>query len=227
MVVRILRSLASLLAAMVLPIIMNPASAADDPSPAASPPAPVRILAFGDSLVAGYGLPADEAFPVQLEKALTGAGYHVAITDAGVSGDTTADGRARLDWSLADPFDYAIVELGANDALRGLDPGEAYANLDFILNALTAKHIKVLLAGMYAPRNLGRDYAEQFDAIYPRLIAAHPDVVLYPFFLDGVALHPELMQGDGLHPNAAGVAAIVRTILPAMERLLGLGAKAS
>ena len=212
---------------MVLPIIMSSAFAADDPSPAASPPGPVRILAFGDSLTAGYGLAADEAFPVQLEKALAAVGYHVAITNAGVSGDTTADGRARLDWSLADPFDYAIVELGANDALRGLDPGEAYANLDFILNALTAKHIKVLLAGMYAPRNLGRDYAEQFDAIYPRLIAAHPEAALYPFFLEGVALHPELMQGDGLHPNAAGVAAIVKAILPAMERLLGPPAKTS
>ena len=183
---------------------------------------PIRILAFGDSLTAGYGLQeATEAFPVQLQQALTQAGYSVAITNAGVSGDTTADGRARLDWSLADPFDYAIVELGANDALRGLDPEQAYANLDFILTALAGKHIKVLMAGMIAPRNLGRDYADQFGGIYKRLIAAHPDVELYPFFLEAVINHPEMAQADGLHPTKDGVAAIVKAILPAVEKRIG------
>jgi acyl-CoA thioesterase I len=217
------RLLALLIPTMLLSILTSSAIA----ETAAASSGPVRILAFGDSLTSGYGLPAEDAFPAQLEKALTAAGYTVAITNAGVSGDTTADGRARIDWALADPYDYAIVELGANDALRGLDPEQAYANLDFILNALVAKHVKVLLAGMYAPRNLGRDYTQQFDAIYPRLVAAHPDVALYPFFLDGVALHPELIQGDGLHPNAEGVGVIVKAILPSVERLLGPPAKAS
>ncbi len=210
--------------ALLIPAILLSAMT---PVLAAQASGPLRILAFGDSLTAGYGLPADDAFPVQLARALEAAGYDVAITNAGVSGDTTADGRARIDWALADPFDYAIVELGANDTLRGLDPEQAYANLDFILDALAAKHVKVLLAGMYAPRNLGRDYTQQFDAIYPRLIAAHPDVALYPFFLDGVALHPELIQGDGLHPNREGVAVIVKAILPAVEKLLGPAGKSS
>jgi len=204
----------------ILLVVMCVAAAAETSS-AASAADPARILAFGDSLTAGYGLAADDAFPVQLEAALTAAGYKVAITNAGVSGDTTADGRARIGWSLSAPFDDAIVELGANDALRGLDPEQAYANLDAILTALEAKHIKVLVAGMYAPLNFGRDYAKEFDGIYPRLAAAHPGILLYPFFLDGVALHPELIQGDGLHPNAAGVAVIVKAILPAVEKLLG------
>lgn len=182
---------------------------------------PIRILAFGDSLTAGYGLPAGDAFPIQLEAALKAAGYDVAVTNAGVSGDTTADGRARLAWTLGAPFDYAIVELGANDALRGLDPGQAYANLDFILTALAEKRVKVLLAGMIAPRNMGRDYVDQFDGLYARLIAAHPDVELYPFFLDAVIKHPEMAQADGLHPTKEGVAAIVKAILPAVEKRIG------
>ena len=201
----------AVLAASAVLSIVSPAMAAE----------PTRILAFGDSLTAGYGLAEADAFPVQLEHALSEAGYRVTIVNAGVSGDTTADGRARLAWTLADPYDYAILELGANDALRGLDPGQAFQNLDFILNGLAEKKIKVLLAGMYAPRNLGADYAKEFDAIYPRLVAAHPGTLLYPFFLEGVALHPELIQGDGLHPNAAGVAVIVKAILPAVETLLG------
>ena len=206
---------AAILAASVFLSFVSPAMAAD----------PVRILAFGDSLTAGYGLAEADAFPVQLEHALTAAGYRVAIVNGGVSGDTTADGRARLAWTLADPYDFAILELGANDALRGLDPEQAYQNLDFILNGLAEKKIKILLAGMYAPRNLGADYAKEFDAIYPRLVAAHPGTPLYPFFLDGVALHPELIQGDGLHPNAAGVAVIVKAILPTVEQLLGPAGK--
>jgi len=219
-----LLGMALLVAALILPIM---SLAFADDSAAASTAAPIRILAFGDSLTAGYGLPEDQSFPVQLQKALDAAGYNVTVTNAGVSGDTTADGRARLDWALADPYDFAIVELGANDALRGLEPDQAFANLDTILNALAAKHIRVLLTGMYAPRNLGQDYAREFDAVYPRLIAAHPEVALYPFFLEGVALHPELFQGDGLHPNAEGVAVIVKSILPAVERLLGPPARAS
>ena len=196
--------------------VMTPATTS-----AAFAAGPVRILAFGDSLTAGYGLAEADAFPNQLERALTAAGYRATIFNAGVSGDTTADGKARLNWALADSYDFAIVELGANDALRGLEPEQAYRNLDFILTALAEKKIKVLLAGMYSPRNLGADYAKEFDAIYPRLIAAHPDVALYPFFLDGVALHPELIQGDGLHPTAKGVAVIVKAILPAVAKLLG------
>jgi acyl-CoA thioesterase-1 len=133
--------------------------------PAAGTAAPIRILAFGDSLTSGYGLDEADAFPVKLERALAAAGYRVTVTNAGVSGDTSADGRARLDWSLADPYDYAVVELGANDALRGLDPEMAYANLDAVLAGLAAKRVKTLLAGMLAPRNLGRDYDQAFDAI--------------------------------------------------------------
>lgn len=181
---------------------------------------PLRLLALGDSLTAGYGLAAAEAFPEKLEKALKAAGYDVHVINAGVSGDTTADGLARLDWALADKPGYAIVELGANDALRGLDPAQAYANLDAILSRLEERKIKVLLAGMYAPPNLGQDYDRAFDAIYPRLQDKH-GVPLYPFFLDGVALHRELVQGDGLHPTPAGVEVIVGRILPEVERLLG------
>jgi acyl-CoA thioesterase-1 len=210
MVLRVLRRW-TLWGIAALLLSLRPAMAAD----------PIKILAFGDSLTAGYGLPAADAFPVQLQDALRTAGYNAAVTNAGVSGDTTADGKARLAWSLGEPFDYAIVELGANDALRGLDPEQAYANLDFILNALAEKHVKVLLAGMIAPRNLGRDYADQFDGIYARLIKAHPGVELYPFFLEAVMKHPEMAQADGLHPTKEGVAAIVRAILPAVEKRIG------
>ena len=191
-----------------------PASALD-----AAESAPVRILAFGDSLVHGYGLAANETFPVQLERALLEAGYRVEVLNGGNSGDTTAAGVARLDWALADRPDLALVELGANDGLRGIDPGETYRNLDAILSRLKAEGIPVLLAGMLAPRNLGADYAQAFDAVYPRLAEAH-GVALYPFFLDGVALQPELNQADGIHPNAAGVALVVERILPSVVRLI-------
>ncbi len=193
-------------------------------APGAARAAGLRILAFGDSLTAGYMLDGGDAFPAKLEAALRGAGYDARVANAGVSGDTTADGLARIDWALADPYDYAIVELGANDALRGLDPEAAYANLDAILARLAAHRIKVLLAGMLAPPNLGADYAKAFDAIFPRLAGKH-GVPLYPFFLDGVALHPELQLADGLHPNARGVDTIVARILPAVEALLGPPAK--
>ena len=174
---------------------------------------PVRLLAFGDSLVAGYGLGPASAFPAQLERALRDKGYDVEVINAGRSGDTTSGGRGRLEWSLADKPDAVLLELGANDALRGLDPGKAYDNLDAILTRLKAKNLPVLLAGMLASRNLGRDYRREFDSVFPRLAEKH-DVPLYPFFLEGVALNPELNQSDGIHPNARGVAVIVERILP-------------
>jgi acyl-CoA thioesterase-1 len=180
----------------------------------------IRILAFGDSLTAGYNLPPADAFPVKLEAALRAKGYAVEVINAGVSGDTTAGGRARLDWALADRPNFAIVELGANDALRGLDPAQAFDNLDAILSSLDAHHVETLLAGMLAPPNLGNDYGRSFNAIYPKLKAKW-HVPLYPFFLDGVTQHPELTLGDGLHPNTQGVNRIVSGILPSVEALLG------
>ena len=179
----------------------------------------VRVTALGDSLTAGYGLPADETFTVQLEIALRAAGAKVTIANAGVSGDTTAGGLARLDWVMADEPELVIVELGANDGLRGLDPAMTYRNLDRILARLAAAGARVLLAGMYAPPNLGREYGEAFDTIYPRLAEKH-GVALYPFFLEGVATDPALNQHDGIRPNAAGVAAIVERITPYVLALL-------
>lgn len=181
---------------------------------------PLTILALGDSLTAGYDLPQANAFPVRLEAALRTSGYDVRVINAGVSGDTTAGGRARLDWLIAgDPPDAAIVELGANDALRGLPPEEAEKNLSAIIQSLQDKGVTVLLAGMMAPRNLGPDYTEAFDGMYPRLAERH-DVLLYPFFLEGVALQEELLLDDGMHPNEAGVDVIVETILPSVEALI-------
>ena len=179
-----------------------------------------RLVVLGDSLAAGYGLPSDHAFPARLQTALIAAGHAIEVINAGVSGDTTAGGLARLDWALGNPAPgFAIVELGANDALRGLDPAHAYDNLDRIITRLKSRRIKLLLAGMKAPRNLGRDYASAFDAIYPRLAAKH-GVPLYDFFLDGVAADPGLNQRDGIHPNARGVEVIVERILPYVTRLL-------
>jgi acyl-CoA thioesterase-1 len=188
---------------------------------AASPAAaePVRLMAFGDSLTHGYGLPAGETFPDQLEAALRADGLDVTVLNAGNSGDTTAGGLARVDWALADDPDAVILELGANDGLRGLDPEATYDNLDAILAKLTGEGLPVLLAGMLAPPNLGREYGDAFNAVYPRLATQH-DVPLYPFFLDGVAANPALNQGDGIHPNAAGVAEIVARIKPHVVRLL-------
>ena len=190
--------------------------------PARAQPAaghPVKIVALGDSLTAGYGLPADAAFPVRLERALTGKGLAVDVINAGVSGDTSADGLARLDWSVPDDTDAAIVELGANDALRGIDPQLTRAALDAILTRLAARRLPVLLAGMRAPPNMGAEYAKTFNTIYPDLAAAH-GVLLYPFFLDGVAAEPRLNQGDGVHPTAAGVDVIVARLLPKAEELV-------
>lgn len=185
--------------------------------------AATHILALGDSLTAGYGLPAEESFPVQLQAWLRDHGVDAVVTNAGVSGDTSAGGLARLDWSLAEPADAVLVELGANDALRGLDPKETYRNLDEILGKLDQRHEKVLLLGMEAPSNWGADYQKAFHAIYPALAEQH-HVLLYPFFLDGVALDPSLNQDDGLHPNARGVAAIVDRVGPYVVRLLGAAA---
>jgi acyl-CoA thioesterase-1 len=180
---------------------------------------PLRILALGDSLTAGYGLPADAAFPVKLEKALTASGYTVSVINAGVSGDTTSGGKARLDWALADKPQVAIVELGANDGLRGVDPAVTYANLDFILTRLQREGVRVLLTGMLAPPNYGRDYEAEFRQVFTRLAAAHK-VAFYPFFLEGVAGDPRLNLGDGLHPSAQGIDIIVARILPSVKQVL-------
>ena len=180
---------------------------------------PVNIVVLGDSLSAGLGLPVEDAFPSKLERALKAKGISAKISNAGVSGDTAAGGLGRLDWSVPSGTDAVIVELGANDALRGLDPGVTRTALDTILRKLTARHIAVLLVGMRAPPNMGPDYTRDFDAIYPALASTHP-VVFYPFFLDGVAADPKLNQGDGMHPNAAGVEAIMGRILPLVEELI-------
>lgn len=198
------------LLAVLLAVALLPAAAA----------AETRLLVFGDSLTSGWGLASRDAFPAGLERALRAAGRKdVRVIAAGVAGDTSAGGRARLAWSLADRPDAAIVELGANDGLRGIDPESTRGNLDAILTELKRRGIPVLLAGMYAPPNLGREYGAAFDAIYPDLASKH-GVQLYPFFLDGVAVEPGLNQPDGLHPNADGVAVIVERILPYVMRVL-------
>ncbi len=179
----------------------------------------MQIVVLGDSLSAGFGLPADAAFPAKLAQALKAKGIAASVTNAGVSGDTASGGLGRLDWSVAEGTEAVILELGANDALRGLDPNVTKAALDTTLGKLKDRHIAVLLAGMRAPRNLGADYARSFDAIYPALASTH-SVVFYPFFLDGVATDAKLNQGDGLHPNAAGVDVIVARILPRVEELI-------
>ena len=177
------------------------------------------IVAFGDSLTAGFGLPEKESFPAQLEQALKVRGQEVRVVNAGVSGDTAAAGLARLDWAMSNDASAVIIELGANDALQGLDPTATKAVLEKIVTQVKARGLPILLAGMEAPRNLGKDYVDQFRAMYVDL-AQRYDVVFYPFFLDGVALDDKFMQGDGLHPNAQGVARIVELILPKVEELL-------
>jgi acyl-CoA thioesterase-1 len=180
---------------------------------------PVRIVALGDSLTAGFGLPANAAFPARLEQALRAKGIAVEISNAGVSGDTAAGGLARLDWSVPEGTEAVIVELGANDTLRGIDPKVTRQALEEIVRRLRGRGIAVLLAGMRAAPNLGPDYARDFEAIYSDL-AARNDLLLYPFFLDGVATDARLNQRDGLHPTAAGVDAIVARILPKAEELV-------
>lgn len=180
---------------------------------------PIKMAVLGDSLTAGYGLPASAAFPVRLQKALKARGIDTTIVNAGVSGDTTSGGRDRLDWSIPEGTEAVIVELGANDALRGVDPKVTRASLDDIVRKLKARNIAVLLAGMYAPRNYGPEYAKEFDSIYPDLASAWK-VPLYPFFLEGVAGDAKLNQPDGLHPTADGIDVIVKRILPAVETFL-------
>lgn len=180
---------------------------------------PVRIVALGDSLTAGYGLEPGEGFPARLQEALTEKGYRVEVIDAGVSGDTTAMGLARLDWSVPEDADAVIVELGANDALRGQPPEQTRANLTAIVSRLTERGLPVLVAGMRAPPNLGSEYAARFDPLFAE-VAAESDALFYPFFLDGVAGDPVLNQRDGLHPTAEGIEIITRRILPSAEALV-------
>lgn len=174
---------------------------------------PLTLVVLGDSLSAGYGLPKEDAFPAQLEQALIAKGYQVRVVNAGISGDTSAGGAARLEWSIADEPDLVIIQLGANDALRGLSPAETRANLVAIITGLQQRQIAVLLAGMLAPRNMGRDYYNSFDKIYPDLEREFA-IPLYPFFLEGVAGKPELNLADGIHPNVDGVRQMVAGILP-------------
>jgi acyl-CoA thioesterase-1 len=180
---------------------------------------PVKIVALGDSLTAGFQLPESAAFPAQLQRVLTQKGLDAEVANAGVSGDTSAGGQARLGWSVPDGTDAVILELGANDMLRGLDPVATRDALSDIVRRLKARHIEVLLCGMKAAPNLGSDYGRAFDAIYPDLARAN-DLVFYPFFLDGVALDDRLTLDDGMHPNAQGVARIVELMLPKVEELL-------
>ncbi len=180
---------------------------------------PIRIVAFGDSLSSGYGLRQSQAFPVQLQKELKARGHNVVVSNAGVAGDTTAAGLARLDWSIGDDVDAVILEFGANDALRGIDPKVTRENLQKILAKLRQRNIPVLLAGMRSPANWGDSYAEDFDVIFPDLAKEH-ELLFYPFFLEGVILNAKLNQDDGMHPNSNGVAEIVRQIVPSVEELI-------
>jgi acyl-CoA thioesterase-1 len=199
----------ALLAALCLPGI----------APAQPDETDFRIVAFGDSLTAGFGLSKSDAFPAKLEAALRARGHKLTVIDAGVSGDTASGGQARLDWVVPDDAHAVILQLGANDALRGIDPAVTRTALDAIIRRLKKRDTEVLLTGMRAPRNLGADFVQSYDRIYPELAAEH-GVLLYPFFLEGVATDPALNQQDGIHPNAAGVDAIVERILPAVEQLI-------
>lgn len=202
---------AGLAAALALAVVLTGRAEAAD--------RPVRIVALGDSLTAGLGLPVNAAFPAKLEQALKAKGLAVEITNAGVSGDTASAGLARLDWSVPEGTDAVIVEFGANDTLRGIDPKVTRQALGGIVRRLRGRGIAVLLTGMRAAPNLGPDYGRDFEAIYSAL-AAENDVLFYPFFLDGVATESKLNQRDGLHPTAAGVDAIVARILPKAEELV-------
>ena len=197
-------------ATLLASIPMSPAGAADRP---------IRIVALGDSLTAGYGLPPDAAFPVKLAKALAAKGVSVDITNAGVSGDTASGGLARVDWSIPDGTDAVIVELGANDMLRGIDPKVTREAIEATVKRLKERGLAVLLCGMLAPPNYGSDYAKAYDAIFPELAAKY-DLVFYPFFLDGLVQDRALNQADGLHPTAAGVDRIVERILPKVDELI-------
>lgn len=205
---RLVAMLAVLAACLLPATVARPAAAA-----------PLRIVALGDSLTAGYGLPQTAAFPVVLQQALKDKGFTVEIANAGVSGDTASGGLARLDWSVPDGTQAVILALGANDMLRGVDPALTQETLDSIVTQLTARGIRVLLVGMRAAPNLGAAYQSRFDAIYPTIAQKH-GLVLYPFFLDGVAGERALNLPDGLHPTAEGVKRIVERMLPTVERFL-------
>jgi len=183
-------------------------------------PKPIKMVVLGDSLSAGLGLSGVAAFPARLQKSLKLKGIAVDMINAGVSGDTASGGRDRLDWSVPEGTEAVILELGANDALRGTDPKVTRAALSDILTRLKARKIAVLLCGMYAPPNYGSDYSARFNAIYPELAKAF-GVPLYPFFLEGVATEAKLNQADGLHPTAEGIDVIVKNILPTVEAFLG------
>jgi acyl-CoA thioesterase I len=214
---QMVRSLGRLKVALALAIIQGASGATANEV--------CRIAVLGDSLTTAYGLAAEDGFPAQLERRLRSAGYDCAVSDAGVGGDTTAGGLARLDWTLADRPSHVIVELGANDGLRALPPKQMEQNLDAIVGRLQADDVAVLLAGMRAPPNLGQSYGEAFEAVFARVAERH-DVPLYPFFLDGVAGDPALNQGDGIHPTAEGIAVIVKRILPTVTGWLDQAAAA-
>jgi acyl-CoA thioesterase-1 len=203
---------------LILALLMTGTAFAQ--APVAAPAKPIKMVVLGDSLSAGFGLTAAAAFPARLQKSLESKGIKVDMVNAGVSGDTASGGRDRLDWSIPDGTEMVIVELGANDALRGTDPAVTRAALSDILTRLKARKIAVLLCGMLAPPNYGSDYANRFNAIYLELAKTF-DVPLYPFFLDGVAVEKKLNQADGIHPTAEGVDLIVKNILPTVEALLG------
>jgi acyl-CoA thioesterase-1 len=205
---------------LVLGLALMAAGTAWAQTPAMAPAKPIKMVVLGDSLSAGLGLPAPAAFPARLQKALKSKGIEVDMINAGVSGDTTSGGRDRLDWSVPEGTEAVILELGANDALRGVDPKVTRSALTDILTRLKARGIAVLLCGMYAPPNYGSDYAARFNAIYPELAKSF-GVPLYPFFLEGVATEAKLNQADGLHPTAEGVDTIVKNILPTVQAFLG------
>ena len=200
-----------------LALLLGLAAPAGD-AMAGAGPRPFTVLALGDSLTAGYGLAAADALPAQLERRLKDGGVNVRVINAGVSGDTSAGGRARLGWLLSERPDAVLVALGANDALRAIDPAVTRANLDAILNELKTRGIAVLFAGMQAPPNLGRAYVDAFNALFPELARRH-GVAFYPFLLEGVAAKPDLNIGDGIHPNPLGVARMVDGLAPLLQRL--------
>ncbi len=205
---------------LVLSLALTAVGTAQAQTPAAKGTKSIKIVVLGDSLSAGFGLPGSAAFPVRLQKSLSLKGIAVDMINAGVSGDTSSGGRDRLDWSVPEGTDAVIVELGANDALRGTDPAVTRAALNEILTRLKVRKIAVLLCGMLAPPNYGADYSARFNAIYPDLAKSF-GVPLYPFFLEGVATQAKLNQADGLHPTAEGVDVIVKNILPMVEAFLG------
>jgi acyl-CoA thioesterase I len=205
---------------LVLMVALMTAQTAFAQAPASGGTRPIKMVVLGDSLSAGLGLSASAAFPERLQKALKAKGIEVDMTNAGVSGDTSSGGRDRLDWSVPDGTDAVILELGANDALRGIDPKLTYSALSDILARLKARKIAVLLCGMVAPPNYGSDYSARFNAIYPDLAKSFA-VPLYPFFLGGVAADARLNQADGMHPTPEGVDVIVKNILPSVEAFLG------